>query len=156
MTPEARRDAPPRREAQPAGPSGAELAALREAAEREEALQGHLAGIQEQMGYLGALLQELERARATLEALQGMRRGEEVLLPVGGGNFVRASLADEGKVLSSVGSGYSVEGPVGDALRRVEASLAALREAAKRLEAEADEIVGQIEALAERASERAG
>lgn len=122
-------------------------AALREALEHGEALQAQLAGIEEQMSYLGAITQEFARARATLEALARAKRGEEVLLPVGGGNFVRAKLADEDRVIGGIGAGLSVEGPVADALRRTEAQLEAAREAGERLQGEAQRVVQQLQAL---------
>jgi prefoldin alpha subunit len=131
-------------------------AALREAMEAGEALQGHLAGIEEQLGYLSALTQELQRSRDTLEALQGAKKGDEVLLPVGGGNFVRAQLGEAGKVISGVGAGVSVEDTFEAALRRVDAQLEAAKEASEKLQSEGQRVLGQMQALEARMGQLAG
>lgn len=129
---------------------------VRDAVEAGEALQGHLATLEDQMGYLSALVNEFTRARAALEALQGLKAGEEMLLSIGGGNFVRASLADKDRVISGIGSGYSVEGPVQDAAARAEAQVAAAREAIQRLQEEAQRTLAQMQALEERLSQLQG
>jgi prefoldin alpha subunit len=129
---------------------------VREAVEAGEALQGHLATLEDQMGYLGALVNEFSRAKVALEALEGLKPGEEMLLSIGGGNFVRANLADKDRVVSGIGSGYSVEGPVQDAVARAEAQVAAAREAIQRLQEEAQRTLAQMQALEERLSQLQG
>lgn len=123
---------------------------LREAAEAGEALQGHLASLEDQINYLGALVQEFARSKAALEAIAQLKAGDEVLLSLGGGNFVRAKLAEADKVISGVGSGYSVEGPVQDAVARADAQLGAAREGIQRLQEEAQRTLQQMQALEER------
>lgn len=143
----------------PAAPAGAAPQPefdVREAVEAGEALQGHLATLEEQMGYLGALVNEFTRAKAALGALQGLKPGDEMLLSIGGGNFVRASLADKDRVISGIGSGYSVEGPVQDAVARADAQVAAAREALQRLQEEAQRTLAQMQALEERLSQLQG
>lgn len=124
--------------------------ALREAVEAGEALQGRLSGIEEQLSYLNALSQEFQRSKLALEALQQAKKGEEMLLSIGGGNFVRATLAEQDRIISGIGSGYSVEGPVKEALRRVEDQLTAAREAAQRLQEDGQRTLTQMQALEER------
>lgn len=131
-------------------------AELRAAVEAGEALQGRLAGLEEQMAYLNALAQEFSRARAALEALKDVKRGEEVLLPLGGGHFVRASLAEEDRVLSGIGAGYSLEGSLAEALRHVEGQLEAAKQAAERLQEEEQRILAQMQALEQRVGQLTG
>jgi prefoldin alpha subunit len=130
--------------------------ALREAVQVGEQLQGELASIEEQLGYLRALTQEFQRSRATLEALKELKEGDEVLLPLGGGNFVRASLAQRDVVISGIGAGYSVEGPIADALARVDAQLDAARDASQRLQEEGQRVMQQMQAVEDRIGELTG
>jgi prefoldin alpha subunit len=123
---------------------------VREALEAGEALQGHLQGIEEQLAYLNALQQEYQRSRAALEALAKASKGDELLLSIGGGNFVRATLAEQDNVISGIGSGVSVEGRVEDALRRVDQQLAAARDASARLQEEGQRTLAQMQALEQR------
>jgi prefoldin alpha subunit len=131
-------------------------AAIREAMQVGEELQQHLANIEDQLGYLRALTQEFQRSRATLEALKEMKAGDEVLLPLGGGNFVRASLAQKDKVISGIGAGYSVEGPIDDAMQRVDAQLEAAKDASQRLSEEGQRVMQQMQAVEARLGELAG
>lgn len=135
---------------------GADQAALREALEVGEVLQSQLAQLDEQMTYLQAVTQEFQRARTTLETLAKAKKGEELLLPIGGGAYVRATLADEDRVISGLGAGISVEGPVSDALRRVDEQLAAARETSERLQQEMQRVLQQMQAVEARVGELSG
>ncbi|HEV8359644.1 MAG TPA: prefoldin subunit alpha [Candidatus Thermoplasmatota archaeon] len=143
-----------------AAPADQDVAAaqreLREAVQVGEALQGELQNIEEQLGYLRALTQEYQRARATLEALKPLKRGEEVLLPIGGGNFVRASLADADKVISGIGAGVSVEGSIEAALARVDQQLDAARQASQRLQEEGQRVAGELQQIEDRLGQMTG
>lgn len=131
-------------------------AALREAVAVGEELQGQLATIEDQLGYLAALTKEFQRSRTTLEALKALKKGEEVLMPIGGGNFVRAHLAEADQVISGIGAGVSVEGGIEDALRRVDEQLAAAKEASQRLQDEGQRVMQQMQAVEERLQQMAG
>jgi len=129
---------------------------LREAAQVGEVLQNQLAGIEEQLGMLRAMTEEFQQARSALDALRAARVGDEVLVPLGGGQFVRAKLAEADRVLSGIGAGLSVEGPVAEALRRVEAQLQSASEAQQKLASEGQRIVDQMHALEARVAQLAG
>lgn len=137
----------------PGGAGDAERAAaeaeaqLREAMEAGEVLQGQLQDLEQQLGFINAMIQELQRGRATLEALRAAKPGDEVLLPVGGGAYVQATLARADRVLVPIGSGLQVEGAVDDAVRRLDEQLERTREAGKRLQEEAVRVTEQLQAV---------
>lgn len=122
-------------------------AQLREAVEASEVLQGQLQGVQEQAQMLQAIRAEYEQGSEALDALRNAKAGDEVLLPLGGGNFVRATLAEQDRVISGIGSGYSLEGNIEEAQRRVQEQVQAAEQALQRLEAEGQRIVGQMQAV---------
>jgi prefoldin alpha subunit len=124
-------------------------AQLRDAVQAGEVLQGQLQNLDEQLAYLGALTQELQRGKLTLASLKDAREGEELLMPVGGGTFVPASLRGTGKVLLGIGSGLHVEGTVDQAVERLDAQLAQARDAGQRLQEESRRVTEQLQAIEE-------
>lgn len=120
-----------------------------------ENLQAEFRALEEQRAYLDALLRDMRRGRDAVEALKEAKQGQEVLLPVGGGALVRATLADEARVLATLGSGIVVETSAAHALARLEeriqtgeANLQRLGEELARIE----QNLGQLNAHLERLS----
>lgn len=129
--------------------------ALREALELGEAYRQQLAALDEQRAMLGGVIADYRRARESLAALDKVGAGEEVLLPLGGGAFVHATLANPGRVVSTLGAGVHAETPLADAIRRMEARIDSVAEAerrmaeeSKRLEGELAELSRQVQAMA--------
>src|ERR1051326_2399916 len=92
-----------------------------------ERFRHELAALDEQRAYLAQLLADFSRGHETLEALKSLKEGDETLVPVGGGAFVRARVASPGKVIASVGAGVHAETPVDDALARVQERIDSLQ-----------------------------
>jgi prefoldin alpha subunit len=82
---------------------------------------------------LRAELEEHMRARDTLQRLDGMKKGEELLVPIGANCFVYASVKNARKVINSVGAGVAVEDTVKKAIERLDASVKNLNEAGQKL-----------------------
>lgn len=97
-----------------------------------ESLQMEARALDEQRAFLEQLSRDLGRGRATLDTLRVSQGGEEVLLPVGGGTYVRAQIVEPGKVLSSLGSGVVVESSVDDAIARLEERIRSTEQALER------------------------
>lgn len=117
-------------------------------------LQQELQAIQEQQEQLKGIIQDLDTGRGTVEALQKVDEGEEVLLPVGAGLFVRASLADPDSVVVNVGSDVHVESPLEEALehldersQNLEDVKETLQEESQKLQEELQELSGRLQGL---------
>ncbi|MBU6997311.1 MAG: prefoldin subunit alpha [Theionarchaea archaeon] len=64
---------------------------------------------------LSIYLQELATSRATLEGMQSLKKGDEILVPIGASSFIRARIDDTEKVIVGVGSNVSVDKTLDDA-----------------------------------------
>lgn len=146
------------------GTTGAPPARLtQEDAERAVAvLESHQAqfqALQEQRELIAQAAAEATQARTTLDAWKKAAKGEEVLIPVGAGTFVKATVADAERVVAGVGAGLSVEDTVAKATARLEARMAELGEAEKRLATQAQRLIDEmqrIQTLLESAAARQG
>jgi prefoldin alpha subunit len=127
-------------------------AELRELVARGDALRQQLAALDSQRDLLAELAGDAKRSLSTLEHLGTATDGEELLVPLGAGAFVRARLAGEGRVIAALGVGIHADMPVADARarmdKRVESLDAAAAQSAKDASRVADEIA-RINAVVE-------
>ena len=93
---------------------------------QEEELRGRLQLFERQLDMLMGMREDKQRAFATLEGLKDAEVGTEVLLPVGGTTFVRASLADNSSVLKGIGAGYAMPRELDAAITELRAELEVL------------------------------
>jgi prefoldin alpha subunit len=82
---------------------------------------------------LRAELEEHMRARDTLQRIDGMKKGGELLVPIGANCFVYASVKNAKKVINSVGAGVAVEDTIKKAVERLDDSIKQLGEAGQKL-----------------------
>lgn len=115
---------------EPRGPSEQEL---RELALRGESVRSQLNALEAQREYVQELVAEARRALSALEHLAGAKDGDEVLLPLGGGAFVKGRLVNEGRAIASLGAGIHAELPVADARDRMRARVETLDGASQTL-----------------------
>lgn len=69
---------------------------------------------------LSVYLQELATSEATLEGMQTLKKGDEILVPIGASSFIRARIDDTEKVIVGVGSNVSVDKTLGDATASIQ------------------------------------
>lgn len=112
-----------------------------------ENLQMEARALDEQRQVLESVVRDLRRGRDTLEALKTVKPGEETLLPVGGGTYVRASLGDNATVLASVGSGVILEDSLANAHARLDERLKGTEQALQRTMEEARKIEQDLSRL---------
>lgn len=112
---------------------------------RLEAYQNQLNAMVRQQEMLRLTHADHLRARATLEEMDRMDPGREMLLPVGGDTFIRASPQGLDKVLIGLGSGVVVEIERAKGLELVNARIL-------RLEKSEDQLGGQMKKLEEQAT----
>lgn len=110
-----------------------------------EQLQAQLGALEQQHEGLQGLLAELRRTKKAIEDLTAAAPDDPVLVPLGSGAFVAATLPKVDKVLAPLGSGLLAEETPGAALARLEAR-----------EAEAKNAVDQVAANMTRLEEQLG
>src|SRR3972149_6212828 len=103
---------------------------LRRAAAVLDSYRGQLEALSRQSEVVRVSLDEYRRARETVVRYREAGAGKEVLLPVGGGSFVRATSTDPEKVLTSIGSALVIEDSAENTAKRLEARNESLEKAA--------------------------
>jgi prefoldin alpha subunit len=97
---------------------------------------------------LRAELEEHMRARDTLQRIDGMKKGGELLVPIGANCFVYASVKNAKKVINSVGAGVAVEDTIKKAVERLDDSIKQLGEAGQKLAERVQEMDAKARELA--------
>jgi prefoldin alpha subunit len=135
--------------APPKAPSEQEL---RDLMMRGESLRQQLSALEAQREYVGEVLMETRRSLLTLENLERAKTGDEILVPLGAGAFVHATIQDPAKTLASLGSGVHAELPTPEAAARLRARSESLEKTSDALAQDAsrtaDELA-RINAIAE-------
>ena len=101
---------------QPQGPSEQEL---RELVLRTDQVRQQLGAMEAQREYLLEVTAEARRALGTLEHLANAPANETVLVPLGGGAYVQATVEDPRKSIASLGSGIHAELTAAEAATRL-------------------------------------
>ena len=102
--------------------------------------------VEEALAVIDARIAELRRVeietRNALEVLKSLREKNELLVPIGGGVFVRATW--NGTSLIDVGGGIILEKKVEEIEERLEKRLQRIESEVKKLEEEKTKIIEQV------------
>jgi prefoldin alpha subunit len=71
--------------------------------------------LQQRLSMLNAALSDLTYASMTLESVQNEKENVEMLVPIGGGSYIRVKLSNPDKVVVGMGAGVSIEKPLPEA-----------------------------------------
>ena len=74
-----------------------------------------LEGISAQIQVLDAAMAETEAAIKALDSLKEAKKGDEILVPIGSGSFIKGEIKDKESVIIGIGAGISVEKKVSEA-----------------------------------------
>lgn len=72
-------------------------------------LEGTAEAMQQRIGFVNAALRELTYTRMTLEGMEKEQSDASVLVPIGGGSFIKAKLETTDKIIVGMGAGISIE-----------------------------------------------
>lgn len=103
-----------------------------------EMVQRQLQAIDRQMGNIEAQLQDANRAKLTLAALQ---EGSEVLLPIGAGIHVPAIAGSLDQLVIPIGGDYLAQGTVAQAIEKLDGHMQQLQAAQSELRKGAQELM---------------
>ncbi|KON29472.1 hypothetical protein AC482_06385 [miscellaneous Crenarchaeota group-15 archaeon DG-45] len=108
-------------------------------------MQGSAEILQQRLDLLRTALTDLRVADSSLKALKDVEDGTPILVPMGGGAFVDAKLGDLSKVIVGIGAGASLEMDLEDALEDVSNRLSEVEKAAKSVQQQLEQIIGQMQ-----------
>jgi prefoldin alpha subunit len=71
--------------------------------------------VQQQMSMVQLSLEDCNRAINTIDELNNVSAGSEIMFPIGSGSFVYANIIHTDKTVVDIGAGYTVERPIPEA-----------------------------------------
>ena len=106
---------------------------LKQALSALELMRAQTESLAEQQQLIQYSLEEYSRAKETLSKWKGAKKGEEILVPIGGNSFVFAKVEFNSKALVGIGSGVTVERPVDEAIATLDTRINEMVEALKKI-----------------------
>ena len=85
-----------------------------------ESYRSQLQQYQMQKSQMMLNIQELVSAKATLEGLKSAKKGSDIMIPIGGGTFIKGKIEDASAVVTSVGADVAVTKEIEDAEKFIE------------------------------------
>jgi len=74
-----------------------------------QALENTYQEIRSRLSLIDAALSEFSMASSTLKGIKTLDNDSDILIPIGGGSFIKAKLTDSSNVVHSIGSNVSTE-----------------------------------------------
>ena len=108
-------------------------------------LEGMVGELQARIGAIDAYLRELTVAKTTIESLENLNVGDELLIPIGGSSFLRASIIDKDNVVVGIGAGITVEKPVRDAIALLDSRINEVSRARAEVERQLVQVYQRME-----------
>jgi prefoldin alpha subunit len=100
--------------------------------------------IQSRIGLTNAAINELQIAYNTLEGIKKEKNGSSLLMPIGGGSYIKSKLEDSKKLIVGIGANVAVEKSIGEAQEAYQTRLLRLEKARDSLQNQLEEIVTKI------------
>ena len=116
-------------------------------------LEGTAETLQSRINLVNAMHAELNMAKRTLEGVEKEKPNASVFVPIGGGSYIKAKLADVEKVVYGVGAGISIEKPLEEAKRGVDERISELERTRRALEQQYSQVLRRIQENRERLQE---
>lgn len=92
-------------------------------------------------------LQEMVTSKLTLEGIQNLKPGDEILVPIGASSFIRARIDDTEKVIVGVGADVSVDRASEDAVQNLEERISLTQERIKENQENYMKVTAKLEEL---------
>ncbi|HEY5539558.1 MAG TPA: prefoldin subunit alpha [Thermoplasmata archaeon] len=122
---------------------------LRRAINVLDQYRAQLDGFQRQQEILTLSLEEMLRARETMNRYQQAGKGAPILVPVGANAFLFGKVADADRTIIGIGSDVLVEEPIPAALERLETRIKGLQEAGGSLAQRISDLDARVHAQSE-------
>jgi len=117
-----------------------------------------LESIDLQLQYLQTTLTDYQRAKMTVGQLHDADENSELLIPIGAGTFVNASLKNTSNVLIGIGAGIVIEKTVNEAvikleerIKRIQENLEKMFSLGQKIQSDAEELSHKTQHMMEEA-----
>jgi prefoldin alpha subunit len=110
-------------------------------------LEGMANEIQSRIAMASAAIRDFNLSSTTIQGLEDLKKGSEILVPIGGGSYIKARVDDTDNVITNVGSGVSLEKARKDAAAFVEKNIAEIQKGGDQLQNQLVQVMRRIEVL---------
>jgi prefoldin alpha subunit len=107
-------------------------------------LEGTAEALQSRVNLVNAAITELSFASATIEGLEKEKEGTPLLVPIGGGSFIKAEAATTETLVVGMGAGVSVEKSREEAKQIVDKRIAELDKSMNALQQQAGQVMERM------------
>lgn len=126
---------------------------LRQGLVQQRVYEGSARTLQARLDIINAAMNEFALASSTLEGIKSQKSDADALIPVGGGSFVRAKLADVSKIVVGVGAGVAIEKPIDLSITEIKDRIAGLDKARTTLQEQLNQTLIRLEENREKLNE---
>lgn len=99
-----------------------------------------LKNLEYQFSLIQNTINDQNKAKITLEKIKGVKNDSELLLPIGGGAFINASLNNSSKVLYDVGGSIVIEKTIDDTIKKIDLRINELQNTEEKISTMAQQI----------------
>jgi prefoldin alpha subunit len=124
---------------------------IRDLVAKMQAYQGRMEALQQQANLIQASVNDVDAALKAISSLEGAGEGHEILVPIGAGSFVHATIAKPDKVLVGLGADVSVERTAADARAIFQARRTELEKALAETTGVLNQVTGELMRLQQEA-----
>lgn len=108
-------------------------------------LEGSAEAAQNRINLVNAAITELAFASATIEGLEKEKNGTPLLVPIGGGSFIKAEVATTETLVVGVGAGVSVEKTRSEAKQVVKKRIEELEKSRNALQQQLGQVLERMQ-----------
>jgi prefoldin alpha subunit len=108
-------------------------------------LEGSAGTLQSRLDIVRTAISEVTLAHATLEGLTKMQDGDDTLVPVGAGSYVRMKIADSKKLVMGIGAGTALEKDVASSIEELKGRVLELDKARNSIQQQLDQTLARYE-----------
>jgi len=108
-------------------------------------LEGTIETIQSRMNIVNSALTELSVANMTLEGLEKEKQNSSLLVPVGGGSYVKAKLENADTVIIGIGAGVATERTINEAKENIGKRIADVEKTREALQQQLTQVIQKIQ-----------
>lgn len=126
----------------------------RELAINVQILQEQAKILAQNVEMLAMYLQELMTAKATLEGIKEMEKGDEILVPIGASSFIHACIENTQNVIVGIGAAYSTDKTVDQAVENIQQQIALTESRIRENQETYAQVAAKLEELSAEAQTR--
>lgn len=108
-------------------------------------LEGSVATLQSRLNIVRSAINEVNLAHATLEGLTKLQDGDDALVPVGAGSYVRMKIADSKKLVMGIGAGTAMEKDVASSVDELKSRILELDKAGSSIQQQLDQVLARYD-----------